>query len=169
MGQTANCKLGCTVGRSDARTCYQSRCVPVTVHIKIIRYYLVCLLPNLPLNTFHASTSARKKDTRKNFCTDDTTTATLSDHLLRSMLIAQECATGVGGHQAVKVLDGRCAQLPFRGRFSCMIPVTHNPETADRIPLPRSRPSSSSTFKVKKCLPLRVGRDLRHRDCPVFE
>ncbi len=46
-------------------------------------------------------------------CTDDTTTATLSDHLLRCMLIAQEGAASVDDHQTVKVVDGRYA--PFRG------------------------------------------------------
>jgi hypothetical protein len=35
----------------------------------------------------------------------------LSDHLLRCMLITQECAASVDGHQTVKVVDGRCA--PF--------------------------------------------------------
>ena len=44
--------------------------------------------------------------------TDDTTAAALSEHLLRCMLITQECAASVGTHQAVKVVDGRCA--PFR-------------------------------------------------------
>ena len=43
--------------------------------------------------------------------TDDTTAATLSNHLFRSMLIAQHCAASVDGHQAVKVLNRRCATL----------------------------------------------------------
>jgi hypothetical protein len=43
--------------------------------------------------------------------TDDTTTTALSDHLLRSILIAQHWAASVDSHQAVKVLDGRYAAL----------------------------------------------------------
>jgi hypothetical protein len=54
VGQTANSKLGRTIRRSDASTC--SHDVPVSehvsLHIEIIRYDLVCLLPNMPLNTF---------------------------------------------------------------------------------------------------------------------
>ena len=61
----------------------------------------------MPLNIF-ALTSAGERS-MINLCTDDTTAATLSDHLLRSILIAQECAATVDGHQAVKVLGGRCA------------------------------------------------------------
>ncbi len=45
--------------------------------------------------------------------TNDTTAATLSDHLLRSMLIAQERAASVDGHQTVKVVNARYA--PLRG------------------------------------------------------
>jgi hypothetical protein len=40
----------------------------------------------------------------------------LSDHLLRSVLIAQHCAASVDGHHAVKGVDGRCATLS-RGLF----------------------------------------------------
>lgn len=46
-----------------------------------------------------------------NFRTDDTTTAALSDHLLRYILIIQECAASVDTYQAIEVVDGRCA--PF--------------------------------------------------------
>lgn len=45
----------------------------------------------------------------ENLGTDDTTAATLSDHLIRSMLIAQHCAAGVDSHHTVKAVDGRCA------------------------------------------------------------
>ena len=61
----------------------------------------------MPLNIF-ALTSARERR-MGNLCTDDATTATLSDHLLRSILIAQKRAATVDGHQAIKVFGGRCA------------------------------------------------------------
>jgi hypothetical protein len=47
----------------------------------------------------------------ENIGTDDTTTTALSDHLFRSILIAQHWAASVDSHQPVKVLDGRYAAL----------------------------------------------------------
>jgi len=87
------------------------------LHIETIRYDLVCLLPNI--------VPGRRIG---NLCTDDTTAATLSDHLLRSVLIAQECAASVDAltHQAAssgvkspprllctyRLEDRSCARLP---------------------------------------------------------
>ena len=47
----------------------------------------------------------------ENIGTDDTTTTALSDHLLRSIFIAQHGAAGVDGHHTVKALGGRCVTL----------------------------------------------------------
>ena len=77
-----------------------------------------------------------------NLHTDYTTAAALSDHLLRCMLITQECAASVDGHQAVKVVDGSCA--PLRGRIFGNNFMTHYPETTDGLLFPRSRPSNST-------------------------
>ena len=74
--------------------------------------------------------------------TDDTTTTTLSDHLLRSILIAQHRAASIDGHLAVKVLDGRYAALN-----GCVLGtnfVTYYPETTDKSLFPHLQPSSST-------------------------
>ena len=74
--------------------------------------------------------------------TDDTTTTTLSNHLLRSILIAKHRATSIDGHLAVKVLDGRYAAL--NGCVVGTVFVTYYPETTDKSLFPHLQPSSST-------------------------
>ena len=93
----------------------------------------------MPLDTFK---SARASEKDKKISTDDTTTAALSDHLLRSILIAQHRAASIDGHLAVKVLDSRYAAL--NGCAVGTIFMTYYPETTDNLLLPRSQSSSSS-------------------------
>ena len=78
--------------------------------------------------------------------TDNTTAAALSDHLLRRMLITQECTASIDGYHVVKVVDGRCA-LFFKRWLLDIHFVTHYPESAVGVLFPRSRPSNS---KVRK-------------------
>ena len=76
----------------------------MSLSIATVEENLFCLLPNMPLDIFESIRARRRIG---HLITNDTTAATLSDHLLRSMLIAQHCATSVDGHQAVKVLNRR--------------------------------------------------------------
>jgi hypothetical protein len=77
--------------------------------------------------------------------TNDTTSAALGNHLLRSVLIAQHCAASVHGYYTVKALDCRCAG---RADSLWMIIVTyfmtHYPEMTDKQLFPRSRPSNGT-------------------------
>ena len=87
-------------------------------NIAIVQDDLFCLLPNMPLWTSPSQRVPAEKI--RKLSTDDTTTTTLSDHLLRSILIAEHRAASVNGHQVVKVLDGRYAALSgwLLARFS---------------------------------------------------
>ena len=60
----------------------------------------------MPLNILNQYVPEEKIEA---ISTNDPTAAALSNHLLRSMFIAQHRAASVDGHQAVKALDGRCA------------------------------------------------------------
>ena len=100
--------------------------VPRCVSERTCCYTLRPTVPRLPAaehapEHLHINMCHGEKD-RKSLHTDDTTTVTLCNHLLRSLFIAQECATSVAGHQAVKVLDGRCAPTRLEDGYRAQFP-----------------------------------------------